>query len=307
MYKLFWLDKTPSFWVRFCAKIIDYSAFYFICSILSLFLPFYIDDIYYLLFAVVLPIIWMPVEALCISRCKTTLGKALFGIRVENHIGGKLPYWIALKRASFLGVRPGVVRIKEQPIFRRVIALFVCLFLVGSSYFEKEITAFTTGFEKYKTAEGWINYTSSEGGFRVIFPQDPEEESKLLPVPSQDRVLNYSELKSYQTKKVYYSVSYMELPRKWKLAGTSRLLQGALDMIVEHTPGAKLVYKEFTKHRNYRALDFHVEQGEEEVQGRLILVGTTLFRLTVVYPPALAHQLQQTEFLNSFEVQVKEG
>jgi hypothetical protein len=57
-----------------------------------------------------------------------------------------------------------------------------------------------------------------------------------------------------------------------------------------------------TKHRTFRALDFHLTQGEEEVQGRLILVGATLYRLTVVYPPSLAHQLQKTEFLDSFEV-----
>jgi hypothetical protein len=46
-----------------------------------------------------------------------------------------------------------------------------------------------------------------------------------------------------------------------------------------------------------------MSQGSEEVQGRLILVGTTLYQLTVVYPPELAHQLQKTEFLDSFDVQ----
>jgi hypothetical protein len=101
---------------------------------------------------------------------------------------------------------------------------------------------------------------------------------------------------------VYYSISYLELPRKWKIAGASRLLQGALDLIIEHIPGAKLLYKNMTKHKSFKALDFHFSQGEEDVQGRLILVGMTLYRLTVVYPPSLAHQLQKTEFLDSFEV-----
>ena len=151
--------------------------------------------------------------------------------------------------------------------------------------------------------EGWQSYTSEKGGFRVLFPSDPQEEAKHLPLPDQNRSLKYNELTSYQNKKVYYSVSYMKLPGKWKLAGTSRILQGALEGIVEHTPESELLLKHFTKYKSYRALDFHYTQAGENVQGRLILVGTTLFRLTVSYPPSLAHKLQQEEFLNSFEVQ----
>ena len=95
----------------------------------------------------------------------------------------------------------------------------------------------------------------------------------------------------------------MDLPKKWKLAGSSRLLQGALDLIMKHTLGSELLFKSMTKHKNFKALDFHLSQGQEEVQGRLILVGMTLYRLTVVYPPDLAHQLQHDEFIDSFEVQ----
>jgi uncharacterized RDD family membrane protein YckC len=303
MEKLFWLDDVPSRWVRFFAKCIDYSLFYMVVSLISLFVPYYFDDIYYVGLALATPILWAPIEAFLIAKYKTTIGKLLFGVRIENHVGGRLPYLIALKRSFFWGVRPGVMRQKELTKARWTVGILVFCLLASSAVFEKEITEFTTGFEKYKTADGWIQYTSSHGGFRVIFPQDPEEESKLLPVPAQKKTLNYNELKSYQTQKVYYTVSYMELPRKWKLAGTSRLLQGALDVIIEHTPNSKLLYKQFTKHKNYRALDFHSKQGDEEVQGRLILVGTTLFRLTVVYPPSLAHQLQHHEFLDSFEIQ----
>ena len=245
----------------------------------------------------------MPFEAFLVSRYKTTLGKFLFGIRIEDHLAGKLPFLIALKRSCFFGTRPGVIRQKTLKVSRYVFSICALLFLLGVSVFEKDITVLTTGMEKYKTIDGWIDYTSSNGGFRVLFPDSPLEESKILPVPSQDHELTYQELKSYQTKKVYYSISYMDLPKKWKLAGSSRLLQGALDLIVKHDPDTQLVCQSMTKHQKFRALDFHLSQGSEEVQGRLILVGMTLYRLTVVYPPELAHQTQHSEFLNSFEVQ----
>ena len=303
MKAFFWLDKIPSFGARCLAYLVDYSLFYLLFSLASLVFPYYIEDLYYVGFALALPFLWIPVEAFLISRFKTTPGRALWGIRVETHLGGRLSYLVSLKRACFLGTRPGCIRQRAISFVRKAFAVVTLIALLQVSYFEKEIAVITTGFEKYKTIEGWKEYSSSEGGFRVLFPQEPECESKVLPVPSQNRNLSYNELKSYQTQKVYYSISYIELPRRWKMAGASRLLNGALDLIVEHTAGAKLLEKNMTKHKNLRAMDFHLSQGEEEVQGRLILVGTTLFRLSVVYPPSLAHQLQKTEFLNSFEVQ----
>lgn len=303
MKKLFWQDETPSKWARMCARGIDYALFYLICSVSSFFLPIYIDEIYYVLFVLFIPFLWAPIEAFLISHYKTTLGLFLLGIRVETHTATKLPYLIALKRSCFLGVRPGVIRQKTLSAVRYVLAVVSLVVLMGVSVFEKEIAVVTTGFEKYKTIEGWMDYTACDGKFRVLLPQVPEEESKVLPVPSQNKTLNYNELTSHQTKKVYYSISYIQLPNKWRMAGANRLLQGALDLIIEHIPGAKLLHKNMTNYRNYRAIDFHFSQGDEDVQGRLILVGMTLYRLTVVYPPDLAHQLQKTEFLNSFEIQ----
>lgn len=303
MKKFFWMDRAPANWVRLCAQGVDYALFYLVCSIGSFFLPIYLDDIDYLIFACLVPVLWTPIEAFFISKYKTTLGRFLLGIRIETHTAGKLPYLIALKRCCFLGVRPGILRQKALGATRYVMAICSLCFLTGVSVFEKDLAILTTGFEKYKSIEGWMDYTASDGSFRVLLPQEPQASSDILPVPSQNRNLEYHELTSHQTQKVYYSVTYIQLPSRWRMAGASRLLNGALDLIIEHVPGAQLIAKNMTKHRNFRALDFHLSQGEEEVQGRLILVGTTLYRLTVVYPPSLAHQLQKSEFLDSFEVQ----
>jgi hypothetical protein len=300
---IFWLHKAPGFWIRAAARCIDYCLFYLVVTYLSLFLPFYIQELYYLIFAVVLPLIWVPFEAFCLARWATTPGKKLFGLQVRTHIGGKLPFWLCLKRASFCGIRPGVLKQKTIGIKGKIIGCVVMLISFFGACFHQELSDFSTGYNKQQTVEGWVDYTSEKGGFRVLFPTDPKEESKLIPLPEQNRVLNYNELKSLEHKKVSYSVSYMQIPKKWKLAGSSRILQGALEGIVEHTDGATLVSKQFSKHQSYRTLDFHVTQNGEEMEGRLIMVGNTLYRLTVTYPPSYSNQLQQQEFLNSFEVQ----
>ncbi|MBX9923451.1 MAG: RDD family protein [Rhabdochlamydiaceae bacterium] len=302
MKTLFFLDKKPSLGSSLIARGIDYCIFYLLFSLTSIIFPFYIEDFYYVGFALLIPLFWAPIEALLVSKTKTTPGKFLLGIRIETHLGGKLPFWIALKRSFFFGIRPGLIKQRKIKIWRYFVAICTFCALLGSSYFENEIAAVTTGFEKYRAVEGWKEYTTADGRFSVIFPQDPEHETGILPVPSQNKTLSYDEFKSYQSKKVYYSVSYMELPKKWKLAGANKLLNGALDLMVEHMPATQLLGSEMTKHKNLRALDFHLSQGEEEVKGRLILVGTTLFRLTAVYPPSLAGQLQDREFVNSFTI-----
>jgi uncharacterized RDD family membrane protein YckC len=302
MKSLFFLDKKPSLLSSFIARSIDYSILYFLISLSAMISPLYIEDLYYMGFLLFLPLLWAPIEAFLISKIKTTPGRFLLGIRVETQMGGKLPFWTSLKRSLCFGSRSGFIRQKKIKIVRFLIAIFAFSALLGGAYFEKELAMMTTGFEQYRAVDGWKEYTTADGRFSVIFPEDPSHESGTLPVPSQNKKLTYDEFKSYQSKKVYYSVSYMELPRKWKLAGANRLLNAALDLIVQYTPGTELLSSTMTKHRNLRALDFHLSEGEKEVKGRLILVGTTLFRLTAVYPPSLAGQLQDREFVDSFTV-----
>jgi len=302
MAKIFFLDKKPSLWARFLAKGIDYALFYLIFSLLSMVLPFYVEDFFYLGFAVFVPVFWSFLEAIFISCTKTTPGKSLFGMRVEDHLGEKLPLSISLKRALFLGRRPGEIKQKPVGKGRFVIGILVFCALLGGSYFENDLAVPSAGLEKYKAAEGWKEYTPSNGKFTVSFPEEPSHESGVLEVQMQDQNVSFDEFKSYQTKKVYYSVSYIEIPKRLKIAGSNRILHGALGLIVKNTPGASLVSENSTKHKNLKALDFHISQGEEEVKGRLILYGTTLFRLTAVYPPAFPGQLQHEDFINSFEV-----
>jgi uncharacterized RDD family membrane protein YckC len=299
---IFWLCKEPSIFSRIGAKVVDLCLFYIVTTFFSLFLPFYIDGVYYLVFALFLPLFWMPVEAFLLSFFATTPGKKLFGIEVRTHIGTKLSYLVALRRAAYLRARPGLIRKSPLSTKRKWIAALVLIASVFTAAFEQELSDYSTGFQGAKSVDGWIDYTSQDGGFSILFPTDPQKESKLIPLPEQNRTLNYNELTSNPEKKISYSLSYMNLPKKWKLAGASRILQGALDGIVEHSDSATLVSKEYGKYLNYRSLDFAYSQDGQNVQGRLILVGTTLYRLTVTCPPAKEGGINHEQFFNSFDV-----
>jgi uncharacterized RDD family membrane protein YckC len=300
----FWIfnSKNPSKLFRVLARFVDYLSLFLVAGTISLFFPWFIDIYYYLLFALVVPLLWIPLEALLLSLSGTTPGKALFGIKVLDQNGCKLSYWESFKAAASIGSHSGKIRQVSLSFRRRMVAISIILGCAIVSVFGNTLTKWTIGLEKTISKEGWIQYAYDDAGFKVHFPNDPQEESKKLAIPEVDKVLDYQELKAHENKKVYYSVTYMELPRKWKLAGASTLLKGGLDMMVKHMPATTLIEKKFTTHQSYRALDFRLKQGEKEVKGRLILVGTTLYKLTVTYPPSLEKELQDNPFLDSFDL-----
>lgn len=158
---------------------------------------------------------------------------------------------------------------------------------------------FSTGFAKYERNHEWVHYYSEEAGFEVDFPTDPELISKE--VPNGDKVLELKEFTS-ETNNVFYTVSYMDFPGKWKWVGTKTLLKKAVDLIVKHTDQAELVDKKLTNHKSLPAIDFIYKQGEEDVRGRLVLVDTRIYKLTISYPSSISEQLQDDAFLESFDL-----
>lgn len=301
----FWLfnSKNPSKSFRALARFVDYLSLFLVGGTISMFFPWFIDTLYYIAFALAVPFLWIPIEALLVSLTGTTPGKALFGIKIFDRTGRKLSYWESFKAASFFGSNNTLIRQMSLSFKRRITALIIIAGCAIASIFGNALTKWSIGLEKgISSKEGWIQYAYDDAGFKVHFPNDPQEETKVLPIPEANKVLNYQELKTHQNKQVYYSVTYMDLPRKWKMAGSTTLLKGGLDIMVKYMPGTTIIEKKFSTHQTHRSLDFRLQQGEQQVKGRLILVGTTLYKLTVTYPPSLEQELQDNPFLDSFDL-----
>ncbi len=300
----FWLfnSKNPSRLFRTLARCVDYLLLFLVGGTISLFLPWFIETYYYFVFALAVPLLWIPIEALLISLAGTTPGKALFGIKILDKMGKKINYRESLKIALGKDSKTGVVRQTSLSFLRRITALVIIVGCALVSVFGNALTKWSVGIEKGITNKGWIQYADEDAGFTVHFPNDPKEESKQLEIPKENKVINYQEVRANQDKKVFYSVTYMELPGKWKIAGNTILLKATLDIMVKHMPETTLINKKLTIHQGQRSLDFHLKQGEEEVKGRLILVGTTLYKLTVTYPPSLAQEVQDNPFIESFDI-----
>lgn len=283
---------------RFC----DYCLFFLGLGAVTLFLPFFYGPFFYYYFALAVPFLWIPVEAFLISKWTTTPGKALFGISVRNSLGYPLSFFEALKRALFFPKRPGVVFSKTISWKRKIFAFAASSAFVLAAIYGNVLSLWSVGLEKGLSPDRWIQYSSSDVGFKISFPTNPEQESKEFVLPNSDKVLNYDEFTSAEKGKISYTLNRMELPRKWRLAGNTTLLKGVLDVLVMHTKDAQLLEKQFTFHQGYRALDFRTRQGEMETKGRLIIVSGTLYKLTIDYPASLAEEVLGNPFIDSFEI-----
>lgn len=289
-------------WFRALARFCDYSLFFLALGLVTLFLPYFYGAFFYYTLAAVVPFLWVPVEALLVSKWASTPGKLLFGLSVLDAGGAHLTYREALRWSLFLPRNKGVVRQKSVSWKRKLCAFLTSSAFVLGAIYGNGLSQWSVGLEKGISPEGWVEYSCHDTGFKVSFPTDPESESKELVIPDSGKVLNYKEITSGENEKVTYSVTHLHLPRKWRLAADTTLLKGVLEQIVLHSSKAELVEKEFKMLGNHRVLDYRMKEGKEFTKGRLIIVSGTLYRLTIIYPSSHEKEIEQSPFLDSFEV-----
>ena len=292
--------KKPSFFTRILARGVDYCLLYALGILVSLVLPVEVSNLFYIVYALTVPALFVSIEALLLSTWGSTPGKALLGITVLHKDGKKLSIHEAMRRAAFIGKRPGSLLQGDPGFLRRFAAYALAVSLIVFSALSKNITDSSIGGEKAQKVSGWVQYSSTEAGFRVDFPKDPVIESKE--VASTEGSVNYNEYTSEGKSKVTYAVSYIDIPKKWGFVSSKRILKGVLDVLLKLDPETVLLNKAFASHAEHSALNFHSKKGDEEVSGRLIRVGQRLFKLTITYPAATPEHLVTHTFLDSFEL-----
>lgn len=93
------LSNQSSPWTRFLARLLDYSLFYSLLILPFFFASLIENDLIHLAAIYLLPLLWVPLEAVFTSLLGTTPGKFLFGIFLKNTENKKIPFSKALKRA----------------------------------------------------------------------------------------------------------------------------------------------------------------------------------------------------------------
>lgn len=93
------LSNQSSPWTRFFARLLDYSLFYCLLILPLFFASLIENDLIHLAAIYLIPLLWIPLEALFTSILGTTPGKFLFGIFLKNSKNENLSFTKALKRS----------------------------------------------------------------------------------------------------------------------------------------------------------------------------------------------------------------
>lgn len=161
------------------------------------------------------------------------------------------------------------------------------------------------GALKIMTEKGWVSYSPNDNKFIVAFPGNPEFATRQLDLPAFNQSLDYNEYRS-EAKDVTYSVSFLDFPSRWRLLGNGTLLRKSFDILLEtEQKSQQLVSKTFNHHRGFPTLDYILTEGEKQIAGRLVLAGTTLYRLAMAYPADQKDDETVRQFLESFEIPKK--
>lgn len=275
------------------SRLFDYGLFYFVIVVMSLIVPVDLGNLLFFWGAIAVPVAWIPLEAVWLRWEGTTPGKKLFGLTLP-----RLSWRQALCRALTF-MPPADLIVRPMGWKQALIGLACVHGAVSALFLGHSIADMAVRYEGSVTTSGWVQYVSDDGKFRVHFPKQPKEISQALDSPEGGEI-NLNEVKAY--KKAEFSVSYLDLPKKWKLFSANILLKGAMKVILEHLTGTQLLEHTIVKHKNYPAMDFRLQEGDKLIEGRLILVDNTLYKLWVVYFSDTPREQQHEAFLDSFEL-----
>ncbi|MBM3193197.1 MAG: hypothetical protein FJZ59_03065 [Chlamydiae bacterium] len=293
------------------SRLLDYlwfiSILFFIIDILNL------DLFFYLFTTLLLPILFAPLEAVLIKCFRTTLGKYIFGLSYNDLFTWQTAFEFSFKRAIFLKTKVHVVQ-KKHPLFPHITAILTavllscltispdatlnmaCKILPFESLQELKIKRNGGG----NCPDGWTKLNSDkELPFLIFFPDQPKLEETIKPIPHSTHVLDYKE---YTFEK--YSLGYVDLPASWVKWGSNLVFKAALKQVLSHEKG-DLTEKQKTLHEQYPAIDYKIERSNKTTLGRLVLVGTTVYKLEVVHPKDTKEAAKEDAnlFFNAFHLQ----
>lgn len=271
---------------KLLSRLVDYSLFALIAqSVASVLMPF-VDLWVYAVGIVCIPLLYIPFEAIQLYFFQTTLGKALFGMKVQDEGKGKLSWKGAFKAALSVFKKNSRFSLVPRGKGKLLTTVLTALLLGGLTINNFFIPTSFSGSTVALT-DGWMRFVSKEGKFSVDMPTKPEFRMGEFPVPPAGITLALSDYtaKVEGSDNEAYSVNYATLPRAWLVASSKKILFGAMYLKFETQLGSDVISKKLVTHLDrFAALDFVAKQNGQRIEGRLVLAGNRLYQISKSSP-----------------------
>ncbi|OGK43426.1 hypothetical protein A2956_02460 [Candidatus Roizmanbacteria bacterium RIFCSPLOWO2_01_FULL_37_57] len=146
----------------------------------------------------------------------------------------------------------------------------------------------------------WQAFHSTEGKFKINFPQYPSESSSTESVENME--IPFTQYDSVDSNGDQFMAQFVIYPVEPGDLNPKGVLEGAVNGSVNSETNNKLISSSFTEYEEYPAIDFVIHNSNEElyINGRNILVNSTLY--TILVASKNQNPINYNRFLNSFKL-----
>lgn len=130
--------------------------------------------------------------------------------------------------------------------------------------------------------EGWREFVSAIGRFKVMLPMTPQHANEKLPIPDTPYVLEYDMYVSETQEGTTYMISLIRYPDAVDTSNTDNMLENVMNEMVAANPTNKLRSMAFHDFHGDKALDFVIYSADTVVASTAFVRGKTLYLLTLI-------------------------
>lgn len=148
----------------------------------------------------------------------------------------------------------------------------------------------------------WIDFTAPSGNFKVKLPTLPQHATKNLVDPKTNEVKNYNMFVAQRPDGTTYMINLTTYPAMKEQSGNEERLKEIVDELVIANPNNKVKSIQPSHFQNLKAIDFSIENGEMNIDGKAFMQDKTLYLLTMIANKTNYSSKDSDFFINSFQL-----
>ncbi|MBB65104.1 MAG: hypothetical protein CMO81_08575 [Waddliaceae bacterium] len=150
--------------------------------------------------------------------------------------------------------------------------------------------------------QGWREYNSTDGGFRVEFPAFPQHVKEYYALADTGLLLEYDVYVVEEEDGTIYMMSLITYPQEIDTSDTTAILHGLKEEMMQSNETNALQSEEQTQYKGVDALNFVIQNQEADINSRALMNDHTLYLLSVIDRKNQFQRDDYMHFVNSFEL-----
>ncbi|MBS0655371.1 MAG: hypothetical protein JSR46_06330 [Verrucomicrobia bacterium] len=166
----------------------------------------------------------------------------------------------------------------------------VCVAVAAFGYYylgsrpEKHAGADIPTFLQQPITPVWKEFQPENGSFTVLFPGNVMHATATKPYGHPNEVTKYDTYSARGSDGTLYTLSEVQYPQSFDTKDPNAIFQSLIQNIVASAATTEIIGQTITTFSNHPAVDFNLQNLKYASIGRAILVGKTLYVLTVMSP-----------------------